>query len=140
LTFFSGLKMDDDQAKDAVDKFIQERMDSVPHIEAFLLLWNNRPQAKTVEEMSRALFLAPELTKRILLDLAQQGLISPEAGSPERFYYAETSAEKDSLIADVDTAYRRDLIRLTRMIHAKGPPAALAFARAFRFTKDNEKE
>ncbi len=132
--------MDENQTKDEVDRFIRERIDSIPHIEAFLLLWNSRPQAKTVEEMSHALFIAPEVAKRVLLDLVQQGLLNPGTGSTAQFYYAEGSPERELLVAAVDAAYRRDLVRITRMIHAKGPPAALAFARAFRFTKDDEKE
>ena len=37
-------------------------------------------------------------------------------------------------------AYRRELVRITRMIHAKGPAGARAFARAFKLTSDKDKE
>ena len=43
-------------------------------------------------------------------------------------------------MAGLDTAYRRELVRITRMIHAKGRAGARAFARAFKLTNAKDKE
>jgi DNA-binding MarR family transcriptional regulator len=134
------MPQNEDQKKSEVDAFIRDRIDSVPHMEALLLLWNDRPQGRTVEEMAGALFVARELARRILQDLARQGLLEPAPGQPERYSYAKGPEAQNALMACVDEAYRRDLVRLTRMIHAKGPQSVREFARAFRFTKDKEKE
>ena len=49
-----------------VDRFIAEQIDTVPHLEALLLLWNSRPKAWTVPEMAHALYVPSELAENIL--------------------------------------------------------------------------
>lgn len=120
-----------------VDQFLLEQIDTVPHLEALLLLWNSRPKEWLVEEMASLLYLAPEAARSILDDLARRGLISAISGATESFRY-DPGLERDQLIAAVDAAYRRELVRITRLIHSKPPAAVRAFARAFRIKKDRE--
>lgn len=47
------------------DKFILDEIDSVPHLEALLLLWNNRPKQWTSREIADALYVAPGLAQKI---------------------------------------------------------------------------
>ena len=56
----------------------------------------------------------------------------------EQYSYESGSAEKDRLMELVETAYRKELMRISRMIHSKAPAAVREFARAFRFTKDRD--
>jgi hypothetical protein len=119
-----------------VDEFIVEKIDTVPHLEALLLAWNNRPKAWPVEEMGAALYLADEAAERILRDLVHRGLL--EETSPNIYRYLSSSPQQDELIKQVDATYRHELIRITRMIHSKAPSALRDFARAFRFRKEKE--
>ena len=48
-----------------VDQFLRDKIDTVPHLEALLLLWNGRPKPYSVEMMAERLFLAPEAAKNI---------------------------------------------------------------------------
>jgi DNA-binding MarR family transcriptional regulator len=121
-----------------VDQFILQEMDTVPHLEALLLLWNSRPKEWTVEEMASALYVAPGPAQSILQRLARRGLLTASRGSPESYRYQSVSSKRDSLIEAVEAAYRRDLIRISRMIHAAAAPAIRDFAEAFRFKKDGE--
>ncbi len=118
-----------------VERFLQEQIDTVPHLEAFLLLWNSRPKKWTVDDMAAALYLAPESTEEILDDLVRRttGVVFSATGTT--YGYASDPA-RDPLIAEVDATYRRELIRVTRMIHSKPSAAVRAFARAFRLRKD----
>jgi predicted ArsR family transcriptional regulator len=119
----------------AVDGFLLEHIDSVPHLEALLLLWNSRPRRWSAEDMAKALFLTTEATRVILADLVRRGIIA--AGNPESdsFWY-QTGGDRDEIISAVDQAYRTELIRVTRIIHSKPSPAVRAFAQAFRLKKD----
>jgi hypothetical protein len=38
----------------------------------------------------------------------------------------------------VDTAYRREIVRISTMLHSKTSPSVREFARAFRFKKDRD--
>ena len=120
-----------------VDQFLRDHIDTVPHLEALLLLWNSRPKEWSVEEMAKGLFLPPEAAKEILEDLLRQHLIVHISGSYEAFRY-EPQPDEDKLIAAVDSTYRKELIRISRLIHSKPSAAVREFARAFRIKKDRE--
>lgn len=118
-----------------VDEFILEQIDTVPHLEALLLLWNSRPKQWTVEEMANALYVPSGVARNILQGLTRRGLLA-RRGVPDSYSYE--SGKRDGLIQAVDAAYRRNLIRISRMIHSKAAPGIREFAQAFRFTKDRE--
>lgn len=117
-----------------VDRFVLDEIDSVPHLEALLLLWSSRPRSWSDEEMGKRLYLENSAAMAILEDLQRRGLVSPISGDSRQFRYE--SGERDVLVAAVEAAYQRDLIRIATMIHRKAPQAVLDFARAFRFTKE----
>jgi hypothetical protein len=127
----------DDQAKSDVDQFLKDQIDTVPHLEALLLLWNSRPKGWSVDEMGEKLYLAPEAAREILDDLARQRLIANAAASSETYHY-QSEWVPDHLMSAVDAAYRKELIRISRLIHSKPSAAIREFARAFRIKKDRE--
>ena len=129
--------MEQENEKYHVDQFLQDQIDTVPHLEALLLLWNSRPKPWSVEEMANGLFVAREAAKEILEDLVRQRLIVPVSAAREVYRY-ESEPDKDRLLAAVDSTYRRELIRISRMIHSKPSKAVREFARAFRIKKDRE--
>ena len=120
-----------------VDQFILEQIDTVPHLEALLLAWSRRPKSWSVDEMAAALYIPDTLAGRILQDLAQRDLLQEVVESPRQYRY-HSQTEQDELIAHVEATYRRELIRVSRMIHSKAPFSIRDFARAFRFTKEKE--
>jgi hypothetical protein len=121
----------------AVDAFLLEHIDSVPHLEALLLLWNSRPRSWSVDEVARSLFLTTDATRVILGDLVRKDFISCAAADCECCHYASRQ-DHDETVAAVDMAYRKELIRVTRLIHSKPSAAVRAFAQAFRLKKDPE--
>jgi hypothetical protein len=116
----------------SVDQFILEKIDSVPHLEALLLLWKTRPKLWSDEDMAQALYISVDRARTILFDLKQGDLVTLQA---ERFSY-RSGSRRDLLIEEVDSTYRRELVRVSNMIHSKAPSAVREFARAFRFKKD----
>lgn len=114
-----------------VDQFILEEIDSVPHLEALLLLWNRRPRVWTVEELAHQLYVSADQTTDIVRDLQSRGLITFDAG---RCAWNESWANTE-LIQAVDRFWRRELIRISSLIHTKASPSVRQFASAFRFRK-----
>jgi len=127
--------MEDQQLNSPVDRFIVEQIDSVPHLEALLLVWRTRPKKWEVEEMARALYVKREVAERVLEQLAQRSLIRRADDSSEQYLY-EVDAARDPLLERVDQTYRQELVRISRLIHSKASVAVHDFARAFRFKKD----
>jgi hypothetical protein len=115
-----------------VDRFILNEIESVPHLEALLLLWNSRPQRWALAEMAKALYLSPEQTVPILHDLAQRKLILIDG---DHHCYNQGHPKSD-VIGWLDQLYRHEVVRISTLIHTKPSASVRAFARAFKWTKD----
>lgn len=119
-------------------EFIDQQIDSVPHLEALILLWNSRPVGWTPDELSSRLYLPPERAAEVLRDLLRLEIAQEIPGTPTKFSYFPHSKEQDDLMHEIDIAYRRDLVRISTMIHEKASSPIREFARAFRIRKDKE--
>lgn len=114
-----------------VDQFILEEIDSVPHLEALLLLWNRRPRVWSVDELAHQLYISTDQTTDIVRDLQARGLATFEAGQGA---YNEAWPNPE-LMQAVDRLWRRELIRISSLIHSKASPSVRQFASAFRFKR-----
>jgi hypothetical protein len=117
-------------------EFILENIDNVPQLEALVLLWNSRPVAWTAEELTSRLYVPAEKIDELLRDLIQRNLIVRAHWKPPKYSYDARSEKQNALMEQVDSAYRRDLVRVSTMIHSKASSALREFARAFRFKKE----
>jgi hypothetical protein len=118
-----------------VVRFLTEKVDTVPHLEALLLLWDSRPKAWTHEEISVRVYVPPAQAQGILQDLLRQKLVVPDAEVPEGFRY-DDSWDDSGLMPRVVATYRQQLVRVANLIHSKASPAVRDFARAFQFKKE----
>jgi sugar-specific transcriptional regulator TrmB len=104
-----------------------------------MLLWNSRPVGWTRDEVASRLYVPKEKVGDLLRDLVRLQFITESQGSPPKYSYSMGSSEKDELMRQVDEAYRRDLVRISTMIHAKASSPVREFARAFRFKKEPDR-
>jgi hypothetical protein len=116
-------------------RFITTRIDTVPELEALLLFWEQRPTALTVKQLARMLYVPRGVAAAVVRSLLRRKFIASVPGD-SRYVYDPAWDPDGELIARIAAAYRRHLIRVTRLIHSKAPTAVLEFARAFEPTKD----
>jgi hypothetical protein len=121
-----------------VFQFILDRIDSVPHLEALLLLWNSRPTKWSSKELVARLYVETEVARKLLVDLSRGQALVASSGPPDQYWYESRFPETDRLVAAVDAIYRTQIVRVSTMIHSKASSAVRDFARAFRFTKERE--
>lgn len=126
----------DRPSPDEIDRFILDEIDSVPQLEALLLFWNNRPKDWSSEDMAHALYVSTDAATDILDYLAQRRLVAEVAGGEGRYVLVSDEQDRTELLAALDRTYRRELVRVSTMIHAKASRAVRDFADAFRFKKD----
>jgi hypothetical protein len=126
--------MPDHNSVEKVDQFIVDHIDTVPQLEALLLLWKSRPRVWALNELAKSLFLSVEETRTTVDPLVRRGFVA--AGPSEDHSYQ--AGAHDELIAAVNDTYRRELIRISRMIHSKAPASVREFARAFLFKKERD--
>ena len=120
---------------DEVLQFVGAHVESVPHLEALLLIWDTAPRAWRADEVARRVYLPDDRTARLLQDLAaRRWVVATDAG------YAFNADSADApTIAHLAAQYRSNLIRIAEIIHRKAPPAVLDFARAFELRRDKDR-
>ena len=121
---------------DQVLRFIVDEIDSVPELEALLLLWQDRPAVWNVADVARRLYIVPDQAQAVLADLSRKGMLAADPEQPDFYRYESTSAERDQLMGRTEAVYRRQIVRISTLIHSKPSSAVRDFARAFRFTKE----
>jgi hypothetical protein len=119
-----------------VFRFLFARIDSVPHLEALLLIWRSRPRPWHTADISANLFIAANEGEKIAHDLVRRGLIAVSASDPPCFHYRKRDAQQDAMMEAIEETYRSDLIKVSRFIHSKQRNSMSDFADAFRFRKD----
>jgi len=129
---------DDRIPSEKVDRFIVDEIDSVPHLEALLLLWRGAPRQYSAAEIADQLYVSVGQGGAIGEDLHRRGLIAREHNSAAVFFYDMQNESHNELLEALDATYRRELIRISGIIHSKPSPGVRAFANAFRFRKDKD--
>ncbi len=119
-------------------RFIFERIESVPHLEAMLLIWSSRPKPWSVNDLAQRLYVEPKVARALLEDLEREKLIVADPASPEQYFYHSISESDDSLMAAVQAKYSVEIVAVSNMIHRKASSAVRDFADAFRFTKERD--
>ena len=123
--------MTDDPISPAVRTLVAERIDSVPELEAVLLL-RESPRVWSAEEAGTRLYVSSTVAAHVLRTLAERGFFAEDAG---RFRYAPATRELADAVDQLALAWSRHLVTVTQMIHAKPSRNVRDFANAFRFRK-----
>ncbi len=127
--------MENGDQEDEVLAFVFENIDTVPHLEALLLIWQNASESWTADRLAARIYVVPQQAGGILEDLYKRGFVSIEDGPSYRFA-REWDAERQ-LMPRLAKTYSRNLIGITRMIHSKGSASVREFARAFQIKKES---
>ncbi|HZB88143.1 MAG TPA: hypothetical protein VE291_05760 [Terracidiphilus sp.] len=130
--------MEGDTRRLQVDRFVLEQIDSVPHLEALLLLFNSRPKTWSTEEMAKSLYVRNEVASKILDSLLHRKLVAASHEKSDLFFYSSDDEARNAMLQDVDAIYRKEVVRISSMIHSKASAGVRDFARAFRLKKDKE--
>ena len=116
-------------------QLILDNVQTVPHLEATLLIWQNLTTARTAALLARRIYVSAAARKDILDDLTRHGLLRQCEQDATYMYDAGWDADRD-MLARVADLYRRQLVQVTKLIHSKGSSSVREFARAFQFKKE----
>jgi transcription initiation factor IIE alpha subunit len=121
-----------------VYRFILNQIDSVPQMEALLLVWESRPKKWAESEIAERLYVGTDAVRNIMQELVRRRLLAADAQSVRQYFYESKSEDLDGLIGAVAATYRHDLVRVSTFIHTKTSSAVRDFAKAFKFTKERD--
>ncbi len=125
--------------EEEIYRFILNQIDSVPQMEALLLVWESRPKKWAESEIAERLYIGIDAVRNIMQELVRRRLLAADTQQSAKQYFYESKPEDlDSLIEAVAATYRRDLVRVSTFIHTKASSAVRDFAKAFKFTKERD--
>jgi predicted ArsR family transcriptional regulator len=128
-----GRRTVEPELPEEIVRFILNRIDSVPHMEALLLLWETPEKAWTEAEIAARVYVSVDVARGILQDLVGRKLAAVRAESGAGYRYDPAWDPTGAEMAAVARTYRQQLVRVASLIHSKGSPALRDFARAFQF-------
>ena len=117
-------------------QFLAQRIDTVPQLEAVLLLWEDPQRLWSEEELAGRIYVGRAVAATILQSLQRQQLVTSEPGPAVRYRYNPQWDPSGEVMAEVAAAYRRHLVPLATFIHSRASTAVREFARAFDLKKD----
>lgn len=117
-------------------QFIAERIDTVPQLEALLLLWESSQRAWAEEELAARIYVPHQVAAQTLQALLRRNLVTAESAPKPRYRYHPQWDPTGQVMPDVAAAYRRHLVQLATFIHSRASTAVREFARAFDLKKD----
>lgn len=120
-----------------VERFLLDSIDTVPHLEALLLLFQSPATVWTDVQLAARIYVSDKQASGILEDLTRRSLIVRIEPSPAKYQYVARSPEQSALLDQVAQSYRTQLVQLTRFIHSNASGSVRDFARAFRL-KDKD--
>lgn len=107
---------------------------TIPHIEA-ILLFRRESKTWTPVQLATRLYLAETGAGEVLADLEALGVVARE--DPQGPYrYGPRTEALAALLDRLERTYSRNLVEMTRLVHAARDNAAEQFAKAFRIRKD----
>lgn len=117
-------------------QFLAERIDTVPQLEAVLLLWENPQRLWSEEELAGRVYVSRAVAATILQALQRQQLVTAEQAPAVRYRYNPQWDPSGEVMPEVAATYRSHLVPLATFIHSRASTAVREFARAFDLKKD----
>ena len=126
-----------DPIPEDIKRFIIRSIESIPHLEAVLLLHYDPKIEWDAKMMSQRLYISEKRSMDVLNDLCAAGFAAISEVN-HSYSYHPISRELSDLIARLVDIYSKNLIEVTNLIHFKTNKQAQQFGDAFKW--QNEKE
>jgi len=116
-------------------EFVAKNLDSIPELEALLLLSESQGREWTEDELAARIYVSPQAARAVVEALHRRGLVAlaPDAST---FRFGAVTSTEASIVKELAIEYRKHLIPLTMFLHSKGTAAVKEFARAFDIKRD----
>jgi hypothetical protein len=119
-----------------VRRFLEDSIDSVPQLEALLLMFDEPQKRWSVPDISARTYITQAEAGKLLERLARRGLIH-SCGGEGQFAIQTRDAATHALLEDVARTYRANLTHVATFIHEKPPASVKEFARAFDLKRNH---
>jgi hypothetical protein len=118
-----------------VVRFLDENVDTVPHLEALLLMRQSEGTAWDAERIAARVYVNLDTAIAILQDLSRRGMLTQTEHGQLYAYSVDWERTHPEMRA-LEHSYRTALVPVAQLIHAKASGSLRDFARAFRLKGD----
>ncbi len=122
----------------AITRFILTSIDSVPHLEAILLLRFDPKVEWDAKTMAQRLYISEKKAAEVLANLCAAGFVSAKEGGVPLYQYSPVTVDLKEMMDQLADIYTKNLVEVTKLIHSKISKQAQQFGDAFRLQSDKE--
>lgn len=113
-------------------RFLESRVDSVPHLESLLLFWQSQRASWGEADIAARVYVSVERGRAIIADLAAYGFITAVDDQPGRYVY-DPAWDDSRMMERLAELYRTHVVLVASLIHEKAATGAVRdFAQAFK--------
>lgn len=124
--------MSADPVPDDVKRFILDYIDSIPALEALLLMRRQPERRWTAAAMAAALYTEPRRVAALLADLDTRGLCAQRPDHEPTYGWPPATDDLRRLVDRLADTYAKHLVAVTNIVHGKPRASVRSFSDAFR--------
>lgn len=125
-----------DLIPDTIRRFILTSINSMPYLEAMLLLRSAPAQWWDGKMVAQRLYMPEKAAEALLDELHAAGVLAAADNEFRSYRYNPATEELQQIIDELADTYARHLVEVTHLIHSKTSKKAQQFADAFKLRKD----
>jgi DNA-binding transcriptional ArsR family regulator len=114
-----------------VRRFLLAAIETVPHLEALLLLHSDPAKEWSAGALSLRLYIDEPTATRLLAELRDRHFVREERG--DRWRFDAHDAARTEIIDRLSEVYARHVVEVAELIHSSSDRKAQRFADAFRW-------
>jgi hypothetical protein len=118
-------------------QFIEHHIESVPQLEALLLLRQAPQRQWSAADIAKELYIPENAAAPLLVDFARRGFAILVPTAEASYTYLAKDKETDRLIDELASFYRDRRVAVVSLIYSKPLNKVQTFADAFRFGREN---
>jgi hypothetical protein len=122
-----------EEISEIVKRLIAESIDSIPEVEAILLLRDHPSRDWTADDAGQRLYVSRPVAAHVLSMLAERGFF---LRTGETYRYGPANDAMRTAVDELAAAYSQRLIDVTQLVHSKPGASVRSFAEAFRLRRD----
>jgi len=119
-----------------IEQFIAQHIESLAQLETLLSMRREPERTWTCDELSRQLYVTPDVCSGIITDLERRGFVARDAPDSSAFRYQSADASVDGLIDQLANLYHQRRVAVITQIYSKPVKKVQTFADAFRLRRE----